>query len=394
MQLVYFHRIGMVKDITVGSASHVVEFTEAMKKLGHEVTIHPPLEYDIANNSARLKFLGAKLKQRIIYWIEEFRSILSNISIFFESKKFLERTPPDIIIIRYQLYHFATMVLARLKRVPAILEINAPMAFESRKFSKVYFQLPFLAEWTEYLSLKLANAIITVSEELKEFYVRKGILSEKIFVVPNGANIEKFSPLSGNNVAPDIKQTKNLVIGFIGTFNKWHGINTLGETIWKCSKLETRTKFLLIGDGPLKPDLEKYINDHDLQNFVQFSGIVPHNQIPQYISAMDIVIAPYPKLDFFYFSPLKIFEYMSSAKAIIAARIGQVEELIQDGINGFLYEPDNQDELMSKLLMLVDDRSLRHKFGERARQTILKNYTWDRNAEKISKICVTMLNGR
>ena len=85
---------------------------------------------------------------------------------------------------------------------------------------------------------------------------------------------------------------------------------------------------------------------------------------------------------------------MSSAKAIIAARIGQVEELIQDGINGFLYEPDNQDELMSKLLMLVDDRSLRHKFGERARQTILKNYTWDRNAEKISKICVTMLNGR
>jgi len=50
--------------------------------------------------------------------------------------------------------------------------------------------------------------------------------------------------------------------------------------------------------------------------------------------------------------------------------------------------------LMSKLLMLVDDRSLRHKFGERARQTILKNYTWDRNAEKISKICVTMLNGR
>lgn len=391
MKLVYFHKIGIVKDITVGSASHMIEFTQAMKKLSHQVIIYPSLEFGISNGNKRLEFLGSELKKKIIYWIEEIRSILENIFVFFEAERLVNQICPDVILIRYQLYYFATTILAKIKRIPVILEINAPMAFESRKFYHIYFQLPYLAEWTEKLNLRLADAIITVSEELKSFYVKKGIPTDKIYVIPNGANVSKFYPVPEKKPLPGLEQNNKVVIGFIGTFNKWHGISALKVTIETISKLKENVKFLLIGDGPLKVELEKYVIHNDINDSVTFTGIVPHEKIPDYITAMDIVLAPYPRLDFFYFSPLKIFEYMSSAKAVIATKIGQIKEIIQDGVNGFLYEPDNQHELIEKLLLLIENKNLRLKFGQEARQTIIEHYTWTKNAEKVSEICLSFL---
>ena len=91
-------------------------------------------------------------------------------------------------------------------------------------------------------------------------------------------------------------------------------------------------------------------------------------------------------MDFWYPSSLKLFEYMASGKAVIASAVDQITDVIQDGKNGCLFDPDNPDELTAKVLDLVDHPSKRLRIGREARQTALDNYTWDIQAAKMARI--------
>ena len=121
------------------------------------------------------------------------------------------------------------------------------------------------------------------------------------------------------------------------------------------------------------------------------TGYIPPSEIPNYISAMDIVVAPYPELKFFYYSPVKIFEYMACQKPVLTTNIGQISEIITDGENGVLCKPDDSDELLNKLLQLIEDREKRKKIGLNARKTIVDSHTWSIKAAAWSDYCTSVV---
>jgi len=138
--------------------------------------------------------------------------------------------------------------------------------------------------------------------------------------------------------------------------------------------------------------LLNYIEKNHLQNKVILTGFVPHEEVPKYISTMDIVLAPYPKLEFFYYSPVKIFEYMAAGKSVVASRLGQIAEVISDGVNGFLAAPGDTQEMLAKTLLLIRNPELRKKIGEQARETIKKRHTWSNKAKELSILCEELLS--
>ena len=96
---------------------------------------------------------------------------------------------------------------------------------------------------------------------------------------------------------------------------------------------------------------------------------------------MDVAIAPYPALEDFYFSPLKVFEYMASGRAVVASRIGQVAEVVVDGVTGLLYEPGDRAGLVNSIQRLQKDAVLRNELGRRASACSVR--TWSQNAAQI-----------
>ena len=153
--------------------------------------------------------------------------------------------------------------------------------------------------------------------------------------------------------------------------------------------------FLLLGEGPLKKHAVNFLRDNNLSSYVCLAGRVGHREVPQYLAAMDILLSPHNPLqedkNKFHGSPLKLFEYMAMAKPIIASKVGQIGELLQDGNNAILINPGNDEELFNAILLLSKDEDLRVKLGERAREIILSRYTWDNNASKVIDI-VRMLH--
>jgi glycosyltransferase involved in cell wall biosynthesis len=103
---------------------------------------------------------------------------------------------------------------------------------------------------------------------------------------------------------------------------------------------------------------------------------VPAHAIPELLSSMDAAVAPYSAQPQFYFSPLKVLEYMAAGLPVVASRIGQIQELIRDGETGLLCEPDDAIALAERLRQLRGDPGLRSKLGTAARDAVLKNHTW------------------
>jgi glycosyltransferase involved in cell wall biosynthesis len=113
---------------------------------------------------------------------------------------------------------------------------------------------------------------------------------------------------------------------------------------------------------------------------------MPFKDVPGYINAMDITVAPFPKLPDFYFSAIKILEYMAVAKPVVASRYPDTESVISDHVNGILVDPGDSIQLAQALLELLEDKELRVRLGEEARRLVSEKYTWKQTAYKIIKI--------
>jgi glycosyltransferase involved in cell wall biosynthesis len=393
MKILYINYLYDLTESSVGASVHVNELARSIEKFGHNIEVYYLNQYNNETTDSVKYRIRSLLKSKLGRYLNQINALLANIKYFIKEWKIVCRERPDVLLVRYTFLNFSIALIAIIKKIPFILEVNAPIAYESRKFANQIIKLPFIPEFLEKFNLLFANEIIVVSEELKKYYMKWNVSEKKIHVIPNGVDDKLFTP---DNNADRINSQYNLkgktVFGFVGSFHYWHGVENLIwliKTIWMRYK---DTTFLLIGEGPLKNRLQNMLKEKNFNNNVIFTGYVPHKEIPEYLASMDIVLAPYPKLDFFYYSPLKLYEYMAAGKAIITSRIGQIESVITNLENGILTQPGNFTELAEKSFDLIENVSLRKKLGKCARKTILNTHTWIHTANTISKLLFEVVN--
>ncbi len=138
---------------------------------------------------------------------------------------------------------------------------------------------------------------------------------------------------------------------------------------------------MIVGDGPTV-ELFRALADR-WPGQVTITGEIPLGHVPQYVRAMDVALAPYPPLERFYFSPLKVLEYMAAGRPVVASAIGQVAELIRDGETGLLVPPGDVSALTAAVRRLASDRDLRLRLGALAAREIRQRHTWTQRASDI-----------
>ncbi len=299
-------------------------------------------------------------------------------------KALQQAAPFDFIYERYSLWSFAAMRYAHRRRIPAILEVNSPLVEEQERHRGLAHRQ--VAERVRRFCMDRATAVVAVSDEVAEHLIQVGASKHKIHVIPNGVRLERFS----NGLQPTCSALAGcFVIGFVGTLKPWHGVETLLQAFAALHRVDAEARLLVVGDGPEGPRL------HDLterlfgptDHPVIFTGAVDPERIPGLLASMDVAVAPYPQLRDYYFSPLKLFEYMAAGRPIVASRIGQIETVIQHKTNGLLYEPGRTTELTKMLAALRQDVSLRRRLGESARRTVAATHTWDAVVDRILSLC-------
>jgi len=158
------------------------------------------------------------------------------------------------------------------------------------------------------------------------------------------------------------------VIGFVGSFKPWHGIGLLLDAFESLVAGRPELRLVAVGDGPDLPMARARAAQSVLAGRVLLPGRIAHAEVPAWMAAMDVTVAPYLPQPDFYFSPMKIVEALAAGKPVVAPRVGQIPELVRDGQTGLLFSPGNADELGAALTTLIDDPPRRVSMGNAARE--------------------------
>ncbi len=326
------------------------------------------------------KFWGVKTRVR-----HELRNQLYNLALFEAALELARASRIDFVYERYSLFSYAGIRLARELGVPHLLEVNAPLAYEQEKMRGL--EMKELAREMERHIFCGSDQVLVVSRALQDYVSSCGVSPERVRVIPNAVDPRRFvAPTAGRSVRAQYQLEDKFVIGFVGSLKPWHGTDTLLEAFNELHEQAPHAHLLIVGDGPARAALEHYAAKYELASFVTFTGNVPYEQVPEYVAAMDVTVAPYTPHENFYYSPIKIFEYMVMGKPVIAGALGQVKDLVHDGETGLLYEPGNIPQLTSALMTLAHDASFTRAMGEKAGVWVRRERTWENNARLVVEV--------
>lgn len=387
MHIAYLHYL-------YGDASalnHVRQFAEAARQLGHRVDVHamnlgpsvddgdggPPAPSSVGQR------LRGVLKRHLGYFLHEPKELVWNLTYMRRETELLRREPPDVLLVRDHTLTASAPTVARRLGLPLVIEVNAPAA-EAGLYLDDYLHLPWISEWLEGHKLRRADAVTVVSGALRDFLVKQHGLSPDTFdVVPNGADLERFHPeLPSDPDLPDNLRGDAPVVGFVGSFEKWHGTDLLAAMVCRVGEARDDVHFLLVGDGPERVDVERATAG--LGDRVHFTGKVPHSRVPGLVAAFDVGVVAEAG---FYMSPLKLFEWMAAGRAAVAPCYGPLEEVIDDGVHGLLFPPRDIDTLCGAVLRLLDDGALRQRLGRAAAERAHGSLSWQDNARRVLAAC-------
>lgn len=344
---------GISAEGTKGASVHVREMMAAFRALGHEVDLFSPRSGALVSPIAGKSAADREEKQ---------------LSANRELSDELERKGPyDLVYERHSLFAHAGMEFAKAHGIPGVLEINSPLIDEqSRHRTLINY---FAAKDSAGRSFAAASKILLVSSGLTS-YLLEHRANPNFQVCPNGISPERFP----ENLLPTMPD-KRFTVGFLGTLKPWHGIEILLEAFLAAKRQNSNMRLLVVGDGPMVNLLEGV-------DGVEMTGAVDPMDVPGLLASMNVGLAPYPNQEPFYFSPLKIVEYMAAGLPVIASRIGDIPMVIADNVDGILVDPGDVQALMDSILHLMHDQELCSRMGAKARRKVMSEFTWGTVAEK------------
>lgn len=286
---------------------------------------------------------------------------------------------PDFIYERYSLWHVGGLARARAIGVPYILEVNSPLPVEAGRHRGLLHRR--LADGVAELLLREADGVVCVSDEVASWVAERRENDRGVWVVPNGVDADLFSP---EQPLADTLPIGGPLIAFCGSFRPWHGTDDLLDAFDRLvgSGVED-ARLLCIGDGPQRGEFEKRAERLGHGDRLIMTGALPHDQVPGWLARADVAVAPYSARGEFYFSPLKIFEFLSLGLPVVAADLGQVRGLIEHGRRGLLYPPGDIPALAAALGHLIEDRDGARRLGSAGREWVLEHATWKKRVGEI-----------
>lgn len=387
MRILYHHR-------TLGDGAegiHIREIISALRKLGHEVKMVSLVgENEMINPKKReAKSRWKWVKNSVPSFLFEIAEMMYNFKGYRLILKEAKNFKPDFIYDRYISYNYSAIKASKSLGIPCILEVNSPYATQRLKWEKIWF--PKLIQYFETKITNGADLVITVSSALKDHLIEQGTSAEKIYVMPNGTDPDKFKEraLDTNLQKKYGISPHDIVIGFVGVLRKWHNIEFLLEVFKELTENENNLKLLFVGDGENRVFFQELADSLKISERVIFTGRVPHGEVPNYISLFDIAISPHVT---YYSSPMKILEYMSMGKCTVAPNMKNIKDLIIPAETGILFEPKDKKDLTTKLLEVVRNEEFRKKIGARAKETVRNNYTWENNAKVLVELAKDLIN--
>ncbi|MBI4672672.1 MAG: glycosyltransferase family 4 protein [Chloroflexi bacterium] len=368
-----------------GGAVHVLEVARQLARRGHQLTVvvqqrtrQPAREtqdgFEIVRLAARSNFLLFQLEPAVRALIAEFK--------------------PDVVMERYYNFSGAGMHAARRANLPALLEVNAPMMDPpgTKKYLADQFLFGLMTRMAR-TQASIAKRIVTPLAATVPFPEAR----DKVREIPWGANVELFdrAGLDEKEIGDwsrKLNPSNQHVVAFLGSFRAWHGVREFVQVAAEIARTRDDILFLMIGAGDLLEELRPQVERANLQEQIVLTGAVKYDQVPYYLALADVGVAPFntaahpPLRVGFYWSPLKVHEYMAMGLPVVTIDVAGLNQIVRHEQEGLLYPEGDLSALHAAIVRLVDDPALARKLGAAGRARVVQSFSWQKHAELLEGV--------
>lgn len=318
-----------------------------------------------------------------------FRSISFNLCLAMHLLFRSDRTRLDVVYLR-RTNTIIPRLYAALKNALFFFEVNDDpyRIFEKgtplRGANRVRQALSILVD---NINIRAAHRVFVISDEIADIIMDRnlGLSRQKFVKMPSGANTELFCPMDQQEAITALGLDPNReYVGFVGTLLAHQGVEDLVSAARGIIARRPKCRFLIVGEGPMLDSWREAVHNSGLASVFTFAGAVDYQQVPLWINAMDVCVAPY-KQNAGLRSPVKIFDYLACARPVVASRIPGTTNMFEPVEAVRLVEPENPSALAEQLIALLRDEEKRKRIGNAGRQWVVSHYDRAEMAKKVSK---------
>ena len=368
---------------TLGGSVHVQAVAEGLAARGHEVHVATRPGGPWPAGAVQWHAMGPPLGRQQLRWLRV--GALTDLA---------RRIGAQVIMERYYNFGGEGVLAASRLGVPAVLEVNAPVidypGSLKSKIDRALLVEP-MRRWRDAICRRTQMFVTTSADILPARVERRRVLE-----IEWGADIAHFTPEARGPV-PFTRTDDRILCVFAGAFRSWHGVVQLAAALARLHRDgDHRFGAVFIGDGPERAAVERAARDLP---GVTFTGALPHSALPAALAAADIGVAPFepfrhgPLRLGFYWSPLKIFEYMAVGLPVVAPALPRLKRLVEDKVEGMLYDPREARGLDRALTRLADETT-RRRIGAAARTRVVRDFSWQAHCAILDKRLRALARGR
>jgi len=283
----------------------------------------------------------------------------------------------------------AALQATRRTQIPCVYEIRAFWEDAAeRNGNRPRSLRSYLTRGLETFVAQRVDAVAAIAKPMLLDLEARGISRDKLFHVPNGVDIDRFSPLvRDEELARELNLGKGPVFGFFGSLYHYEGVSWMIRAAAQLRARGHRFHILIIGRGEDEPSIEEAVRVVGAADFVHTIPHVPHEQISRYYSVVDIVVCPRRSIRLTELvTPLKPLEAMALTKPVLASGVGGIRELVEDELTGLLFRAEDADDFCRQAERLIVSPDLRRLLAERGRRFVTSERDWKVLALRYRKI--------
>ncbi len=299
----------------------------------------------------------------------------------------------DIIHLHYPFYFGGEIIylISKLRKQKYVLTYHQDVILKG--FMNI---LPIIHKLTLFdMIINNADKICVTSLDHSRNSFIKNIVEKKydsIIEIPNGVDINVFKPeIDSSLIRKKLSVENKKIVLFVGALDKAHYFKGVEYLLRSLKMLKNRDVILIIiGEGDLKEYYRSLSEKLGVEKKTIFTGRSSAEDLPKYYSLSDVVVLPSISVGEIF--GIVLIEAMSTEKPVIATNLPGVRTVVDEGINGFLVRPMDIDSLAYKIDYLLDNDSIRRKFGKNGRKKVERYYSWEKIGKKLELVYKEIIN--